>query len=91
MQMLNATTACVFGLIKQYVDTANTQHIDAWIRLDLGARYVFKRPGGNPITLRLSVENVLNKSYWASASTGQVSGLSRGASRTFLLSSSFQF
>lgn len=76
---------------KQYVNTPNTQHIGAWTRLDLGARYVFKRSGGNPITLRFTVENVLNESYWASASAGQISGVSRGAPRTFLLSSSFQF
>ncbi|MFQ6573706.1 TonB-dependent receptor [Pseudomonas sp. UM16] len=76
---------------KQYVDAANTQSIDAWTRYDLGARYSLKGVMGKPVVLRVAVENVANTRYWASASTGQVSGISRATPRTLLLSSTFSF
>lgn len=76
---------------EQYIDSANTQSIDGWTRYDLGARYALKGLMDKPVLLRLAVENVLNKDYWASASTGQVSGVSRGAPRTVLVSSTFSF
>ncbi|MQT71669.1 TonB-dependent receptor, partial [Pseudomonas sp. FSL R10-0071] len=76
---------------EQYIDSANTQSIDGWTRYDLGARYALKGLMDKPVLLRLAVENVLNKDYWASASTGRVSGVSRGAPRTVLVSSTFSF
>lgn len=76
---------------EQYIDSANTQSIDAWTRYDLGARYALKGLMDKPVLLRLAVENILNKDYWASASAGQVSGVSRGAPRTVLVSSTFSF
>jgi iron complex outermembrane recepter protein len=69
---------------KQWVDTANTAEIPAWSRFDVGAR-LMTRVGGRPVTLRATVENVADKSYWANSS------LYRGAPRTFLLSGTINF
>lgn len=76
---------------EQYVDAGNTQRLRAWTRVDAGLRYVLRPAASKPITVRLNVENVFNKRYWASAATGQAAGLSRGAPRTFILSTMFHF
>ncbi len=73
----------------QYASANNTQSIPDWTRFDLGARYEYVRENGKPITVRASVENVFDKSYWAAASSNF--GLARGAPRTFLVSTSFDF
>ena len=73
---------------KQFYDQANTQSIPAWTRFDAGLRYVFQRPAGKDLTIRVAVENVFNNSYWATASRGF---LSAGAPRTFLVSTTFDF
>jgi iron complex outermembrane receptor protein len=72
----------------QYYNAANTQGIPSWTRLDLGARYRTKA-AGMPVTIRASIENSLDKDNWAAASSSF--GLARGAPRTFLLSSTFDF
>ncbi|MDZ7872045.1 MAG: TonB-dependent receptor, partial [Rhizobium sp.] len=69
-------------------DQANTQKVDGWTRVDLGARYKFERENGKPIEIRASVENVFNENYWASSARGF---LAAGAPRTFMLSASFDF
>lgn len=71
----------------QYLDAANRQKIDNWERYDVGARYGFKL-GGKPVTLRASVENVLDETYWASAaaSSDSAPGLTLSTPRTWLLS-----
>ncbi|MBD2839966.1 TonB-dependent receptor [Pseudomonas sp. JM0905a] len=76
----------------QYLDAANRQKIDAWQRYDLGARYAFEL-GGTDVTLRASVENVLDKTYWASANVpdGTASGLTLSTPRTWLLSATLGF
>ncbi|HVI27876.1 TonB-dependent receptor [Hansschlegelia sp.] len=74
---------------KQFASADNSQSIPDWTRFDVGARYTFERADGKPVTLRATVENVFNKSYWAAASTNF--GLARGAPRTVLLSSTFDF
>ncbi|RYG88567.1 MAG: TonB-dependent receptor, partial [Alphaproteobacteria bacterium] len=71
-----------------YYDRANTQKVEDWTRLDLGARYVFERENGKPIEVRANVENVLDEKYWASSARGF---LSAGAPRAFMLSASFDF
>lgn len=43
----------------------NTTSISAWTRLDLGARYGFTI-ADKLVTVRGSVENIADKSYWAS-------------------------
>lgn len=70
----------------QYLNAANTQEIPGWTRYDLGARYALR--GGVPVTIRANVENLFDKSYWASAAA---SGLTLGTPRTVLLSVTFDF
>lgn len=76
----------------QYLDPANRQKIDAWQRYDLGARYAFE-VGETDITLRASVENVLDKMYWASANVpaDTAPGLTLASPRTWLVSATLGF
>lgn len=76
----------------QYLDLANTQKLDAWQRYDLGARYALKL-GGKDVTLRASVENVLDKAYWVSANVpeGTATGLTMSTPRTWLMSATVGF
>lgn len=80
-------TARALHTSSQYVDVANSQQLPSWNRFDLGARYRFTA-GATPVTLRLTVENLLNKNYWQSAAR---EGLTMGAPRTVLLSASTEF
>ena len=75
----------------QFVDQANSQELPDWTRYDVGLRYVWNRGARSPVIFRASVENVLDLDYWASASSGMTSGISRGAPRTFLLNTTIQF
>lgn len=76
----------------QYLDPANTQKADAWQRYDLGARYAFAI-GETDVTLRASVENVMDKAYWASANVpdGTATGLTLSTPRTWLVSATLGF
>lgn len=76
----------------QYLDQANSKQIDGWERFDAGARYAFK-VDGKAITLRASVENLLDERYWASAGASDDSeaGLTLSTPRTYLLSASLGF
>lgn len=76
----------------QYLDAANQQKIDNWERYDLGARFAFKLDETD-ITLRASVENVLNTTYWASAATSadSAAGLTLSTPRTWLVSATVGF
>lgn len=67
---------------KQYLDVANKQRLPAWTTYDLGAR-ITPTLEGKPVTFNVSVLNVTNKSYWASALEQQ---LSQGAPRTVMVS-----
>lgn len=69
-------------------DQNNEQKIDDWTRVDLGGRYKFNRENGKAVEIRANVENVFNENYWASSARGF---LAAGASRTFMLSASFDF
>jgi iron complex outermembrane receptor protein len=73
---------------KQFYDQTNFQSIPDWTRFDAGLRYETKGINGKPVTIRATVENVFNDSYWATASRGY---LSVGAPRTFLVSSTMDF
>ncbi|NHK26535.1 TonB-dependent siderophore receptor [Parvularcula flava] len=71
---------------EQFVNEGNTTELDAWTRLDLGARYALT-VSGKDVTLRARTENVTDDSYWAS--TGGFPGanyLVQAAPRTFVLS-----
>ncbi|WP_110996066.1 TonB-dependent receptor [Pseudomonas sichuanensis] len=76
----------------QYLDQANSKKIDGWERFDLGARYTFK-VSDKDVTLRASVENVLDDQYWISAGASDDSepGLSLSTPRTYLVSATIGF
>jgi iron complex outermembrane receptor protein len=74
----------------QKVNVANTLEIPDWTRLDLGARYVFAA-AGKPVTLRFTVDNVLNERFWASAFDTFSAALLQGQPRTFKASASIDF
>lgn len=73
----------------QYYDQNNVRSIPGWTRFDMGARYVVQGP--YPVTLRVAVENIANKRYWASAVGTFGSELNAGAARTVQLSASLAF
>ena len=77
--------------IEAYTDAADTFTIPAWTRFDLGARYA-TRIAGRAVEVRGRVENLTNRSYWASA--GGFPGanyLVLGMPRSFLMSASVDF
>lgn len=76
----------------QYLDQSNVKEIDAWTRLDVGARYAFKVDDKHLI-LRANVENVADKRYWSSAGASDDSepGLTLSTPRTYLLSATVDF
>jgi iron complex outermembrane receptor protein len=76
----------------QYADEANEQKVDAWTRLDLGARYLIALSDNTFLTLRGRVENVTGEDYWASAGGFPGAGyLTIGAPRTVLLSATLDY
>ena len=77
---------------KQYADAANTQSLKAWNRVDVGARYLVDIGNNRLLTLRGRVDNLFDKSYWASAGGYPGSGyLVAGQPRTFVLNASIEF
>lgn len=72
---------------EQPANNANTLALPSWTRFDLGARYVAV-VADRPLTLRLGVDNVADKRYWASAFDNSRPDLLQGAPRTFKLSAS---
>lgn len=86
-----ALNARLLNTSKQYADTANTQTVQSWSRVDLGARYLTE-VSGKLVTLRARVDNVANKNYWASVGGYPGQGyLVVGAPRTFSLTASVNF
>jgi len=75
---------------EQPVNAANTLELDSWTRFDLGARYVFAA-GAVPVTLRLTVDNVADEAYWASAYDTFATALLQGQPRTVRASVSADF
>jgi len=76
----------------QYLDQSNVKEIDAWTRLDVGARYAFKVDDKH-ITLRANVENVADRRYWSSAGASDdcEAWLTLSTPRTYLLSATVDF
>ncbi|WP_208640118.1 TonB-dependent receptor [Massilia violaceinigra] len=72
----------------QYANQANTQRLDGWTTLDMGARYRTTAPG-KPVVLRAGVRNATGKHYWAGASTWGT--LIAGAPRSVVLSAGVDF
>ncbi|MDQ0034028.1 iron complex outermembrane receptor protein [Variovorax boronicumulans] len=77
---------------KQYANATNTQQIPGWTRFDIGARYLVDLGNGRALTLRARIDNLFNKSYWASVGGTQGSNyLVMGAPRTFAVSGTIDF
>ncbi|MNJ45569.1 Ferrichrome receptor FcuA precursor [compost metagenome] len=72
----------------QYIDQANTQELDAWTRIDAGARYA-TRIEGRPTTFRATVQNVFDREYWSGVAS--YGAISPGYPRTLQLSASVDF
>ena len=91
LQGLTLTARGIYSS-SQYLDQANTKEIDAWTRYDIGARYAFK-VDGKTITLRSTVENLLNERDWISAGASDDSepGLTLATPRTYILSATIGF
>jgi len=76
---------------KQYADAANTQELPSWTRLDLGASYL-TRIMDRDVTLRARVDNLTDRSYWASAGGYPGSGyLVLGSPRTVSVQATVDF
>ena len=71
----------------QYADQANNLSLPTWNRFDAGARYTFKVERKD-ITLRMNVENITDKNYWASANGGY---LTQGEPRLVKFSGTVDF
>ncbi|MGF6202759.1 TonB-dependent siderophore receptor [Pseudomonas laurylsulfatiphila] len=91
VQGLTLTSRGIYSS-SQYLDQSNDKEIDAWTRVDVGARYAFKVEEKN-ITLRANIENVADKRYWSSAGASDDSepGLTLATPRTYLLSATVDF
>jgi iron complex outermembrane receptor protein len=75
-----------------YADAINTLRVPGWTRLDVGARYVTEVGNGKLLTLRARIENVADRSYWASVGGYPGSGyLVLSNPRTFSLSATVDF
>jgi len=76
---------------KQYADEANRQQLPSWTRLDIGANYL-TRFMDRDVTLRARIDNVTDRSYWASAGGYPGSGyLVLGSPRTVSVSATVDF
>ena len=74
-----------------YANATNTLKVGGWNRLDLGVRYLTEVQG-KLVTLRLRIDNVADKNYWASVGGYPGSGyLTVSAPRTVSLSASVDF
>jgi iron complex outermembrane recepter protein len=69
----------------QWVDTAETQNIPAWARLDVGGRYEFETK--LPLTIRVNVDNVTGANYFESG----LLGLSYTGPRAVRISAGLRF
>lgn len=75
----------------RYANASNSINVPGWIRWDVGASYT-RKVSGVPVTVRASVENVANKSYWSSVGGYPNNGyLVLSQPRTFMLSVSAEF
>lgn len=80
-------TGRVIHTSSQFVDIDNKLSIPSWTTYELGARYIVVTDS-HPITLRATVDNITNKSYWQSSFGGY---LLPGAPRTARLSATVEF
>jgi iron complex outermembrane recepter protein len=73
----------LYHTAKQWANATNTDPLPAYTTADLGVRYETQATG-RPLTLRLNINNVADKSYWAN-------GYYLGAPRSVAFSAQMQF
>ena len=74
----------------QYADAANKLQIPGWGQLDLGARYATKI-NSRDVVLRLNVNNVFDKHYYAGSFSDTTPIVTLGPARTVTASASISF
>lgn len=84
---LTLTSGAIYTA-SQYVDQANTQQLDPWTRIDVGARYS-TRIAERPTTFRATVQNLFDREYWSGVAS--YGAFSQGSPRTLLLSATVDF
>lgn len=73
---------------KKAIDSANTWMADSYIRLDAGIKYTQRLSGGQDAVYRLNIDNLTDKRYLASTTSGS---LQFGVPRTVRFSASLGF
>lgn len=76
-------TGGVYYTGKQWADEANADRLPAYTTLDAGLRYIMSMQG-KPLTLRLNINNIEGKNYWANSYYA-------GAPRSIAFSAQYQF
>ena len=84
---LTLTSGAIYTA-SQYVDQANTQRLDPWTRIDVGARYS-TRIAERPTTFRATVQNLFDRQYWSGVAS--YGAFSQASPRTLLLSATVDF
>jgi iron complex outermembrane recepter protein len=76
---------------ESYYDPQNTQRVPAYVRADLGASYTFANMwSGKPIVVRGRITNLFGANYLTNV-PGAAGGLSIGAPRAYMVSTTFNF
>ncbi len=75
---------------RQYADSANTIEIPGWGQVDLGARYA-TQVNGRDVVLRLNVNNVFNKYYYAGIFSDTTPIATLGPARSVMASATISF
>ncbi|MFH7108509.1 TonB-dependent receptor [Achromobacter xylosoxidans] len=83
-------SARVQATSSQYADAANKLKIPGWGQLDLGARYAML-VNGKDVVLRLNVNNVFDKHYYAGSFSDTTPIATLGPARTVTASASISF
>ncbi|MCG7324880.1 TonB-dependent receptor [Achromobacter sp. ACRQX] len=83
-------TGRVQATSRQYADSANNIEIPGWGQVDLGARYATK-VNGRDVVLRLNVNNVFNKYYYAGIFSDTTPIATLGPARSVMASAAITF
>ncbi|KRA01866.1 MAG: TonB-dependent receptor [Achromobacter sp.] len=75
---------------RQYADSANNIEIPGWGQVDLGARYA-TQINGRDVVLRLNVNNVFNKYYYAGIFSDTTPIATLGPARSVMASAAITF
>lgn len=75
---------------RQYADSANAIEIPGWGQVDLGARYA-TQVNGRDVVLRLNVNNVFNKYYYAGIFSDTTPIATLGPARSVMASATISF